>query len=172
MARNNSAGRLALLLGAVFAAATIGLADTVIKTDGTRLTGRIVEANDRWVILEITRTGAKVTLPIARSAVRSIERGPEVPGPATTQPTTAKVQAGPGYYPLPIKGEIGVEIKSRSPFSDTFFVGYTNGSIGYVPVPEAYPEGGYEVEFASQVNPRAAGMITEGCLALLKRLKE
>lgn len=113
MVRNNSAGRLALLLGAVLVAATVSLADTVIKTDGTRLTGRIVEANDRWVILEITRTGAKVTLPIARSAVRSIERGPEVPGPASTQPTTARVQAGPGYYPLPIKGEIGVEIKAE-----------------------------------------------------------
>ena len=67
--------------------------------------------------------------------------------------------------------EIGVAIKSRSPFADTFFVGYTNGSIGYIPVPQAYPEGGYEVEFASQVNPEAAGIVTEGCLKLLRTLK-
>jgi hypothetical protein len=74
--------------------------------------------------------------------------------------------------PAEVFNEIGVAVKAQSPFSDTFFVGYTNGSIGYVPVPEAYPEGGYEVEFASQVNPGAAGMITEGCLELLSRLRE
>jgi neutral ceramidase len=74
--------------------------------------------------------------------------------------------------PAEVFNEIGVKIKMRSSFTDTFFLGYANGSIGYVPVPEAYPEGGYEVEYASQVNPGAAGMITEGCLELLKRLKE
>jgi neutral ceramidase len=74
--------------------------------------------------------------------------------------------------PAEVFNEIGVAIKTQSPFSDTFFVGYTNGSIGYVPVPEAYPEGGYEVEFASQVNPGAAGMMTEGCLGLLNGLRE
>ena len=72
--------------------------------------------------------------------------------------------------PAEVFNEIGVEIKRRSPFADTFFLGYSNGSIGYVPVPEAYPEGGYEVEYASRVNPGAAGVITEGCLDLLQQL--
>jgi len=74
--------------------------------------------------------------------------------------------------PAEVFNEIGVAVKTRSPFSDTFFLGYANGSIGYVPVPEAYPEGGYEVEYASQVNPGGAGAITEGCLQLLRTLKE
>lgn len=41
--------------------------------------------------------------------------------------------------------EIGLEVKDRSPLDNTFFAGYTNGCISYIPVPEAYPEGGYEV---------------------------
>lgn len=73
--------------------------------------------------------------------------------------------------PAEVFNQIGSEIKERSPFSDTFFLGYANGSIGYIPVPEAYPEGGYEVTHASQVNPEAAGIITHGCLELLGRLK-
>ena len=49
-------------------------------------------------------------------------------------------------------------------------VGYTNGSIGYVPTVDAYPEGGYEVTHACQVDPEAGGMINENCLALLRQV--
>jgi len=73
--------------------------------------------------------------------------------------------------PAEVFNQIGSEIKERSPFSDTFFLGYTNGSIGYIPVPEAYPEGGYEVTHASQVDPEAARIIIDGCLELLEKLK-
>jgi neutral ceramidase len=74
--------------------------------------------------------------------------------------------------PAEVFNQIGSEIKEHSPFSDTFFVGYSNGSIGYIPVAAAYPEGGYEVTHASQVNPQAAGILTEGCLNLLVGLDE
>jgi len=68
--------------------------------------------------------------------------------------------------------EIGMEVKERSPFTDTFFVGYANGAIGYVPVPSAYPEGGYEVNIASQVGPEAAHIIIEGSLTVLEEVYE
>ena len=74
--------------------------------------------------------------------------------------------------PGEIFNQIGAKVKEGSPFKNTFFVGYANDSIGYVPVPEAYPEGGYEVMHASQVDPEAAGIITEGCLQLLRKLYE
>jgi len=74
--------------------------------------------------------------------------------------------------PGEIFNQIGAEVKEGSPFENTFFVGYANDSIGYVPVPEAYPEGGYEVMYASQVDPEAAGIVTDGCLQLLRRLHE
>jgi hypothetical protein len=42
--------------------------------------------------------------------------------------------------------EIGRTIKDRSAARLTLFAGYANGSVGYLPVPSAYDEGGYEIE--------------------------
>ncbi len=72
--------------------------------------------------------------------------------------------------PGEIFNELGVEVKSSSPFKDTFFVGYTNGSIGYVPVPAAYPEGGYEVTHACRVDPEASRILVRTCGQLLAQL--
>ncbi|HZT43098.1 MAG TPA: hypothetical protein VFA07_13095 [Chthonomonadaceae bacterium] len=66
--------------------------------------------------------------------------------------------------------ETGMEVKRRSPLPQTCFVGYTNGAIGYVPIPAAYAEGGYEVTHACRVGPEAAGMITETALHLLQEV--
>jgi hypothetical protein len=66
--------------------------------------------------------------------------------------------------------ETGMAVKARSPLASTCFVGYTNGSVGYVPVPSAYPEGGYEVTHACQVAPEAAGLVEETALALLRKV--
>ncbi len=41
--------------------------------------------------------------------------------------------------------ELGLEVKRRSPFAHTLFLGYSNGCIGYLPTPEAFDEGGMEV---------------------------
>jgi neutral ceramidase len=38
-----------------------------------------------------------------------------------------------------------VQVKAGSPFATTFYSGYTNGVNAYLPVAEAYAEGGYEV---------------------------
>jgi hypothetical protein len=66
--------------------------------------------------------------------------------------------------------ETGMEVKRRSPLPHTCFVGYTNGAIGYVPIPAAYTEGGYEVTHACRVGPEAAGMIEETALRLLQEV--
>jgi hypothetical protein len=93
-------------------------------------------------------------------------------------PVGAEIQAvrigalGVVTAPGEIFTQIGSEVKARSPFAETFFVGYANGSIGYVPVPEAYPDGGYEVNNASRVDPGAAAILTEGCLDRLRALAE
>jgi hypothetical protein len=71
--------------------------------------------------------------------------------------------------PAEIFTETGMEIKRRSPLPHTLYAGYTNGSIGYVPTPTAYPEGGYEVTHACRVAPEAAGIITDTSLELLAR---
>ena len=66
--------------------------------------------------------------------------------------------------------ENGALVKRESPHGDTLFLGYTNGSIGYVPTRDAYPEGGYEVTHACQVDPDAGDMINNACLDVLNRL--
>jgi neutral ceramidase len=73
--------------------------------------------------------------------------------------------------PGEIFNQIGSAVKSESPFADTFFLSCTNDSIGYVPVPEAYADGGYEVTHASQVDPEAAGILREECLAALQSVR-
>jgi neutral ceramidase len=41
--------------------------------------------------------------------------------------------------------EIGMEIKKRSPYSETLIVTHCNGSSGYICTDKSFPEGGYEV---------------------------
>jgi neutral ceramidase len=65
--------------------------------------------------------------------------------------------------------EIGLEVKRLSPFPTTFCLGLANESIGYIPIPEAYPEGGYEVSVA-QFGPSTAGRWENAAARLLKSL--
>lgn len=74
------------------------------------------------------------------------------------------------FVPGEVFNEIGTRIKEHSPFPNTFFVGYANGNVGYIPTPEAYAEGGYEVDQACRVNPEAATLISEKSLELLEKL--
>lgn len=46
--------------------------------------------------------------------------------------------------PVEMFCEIATAVRDRSPFTNTFFFGYTNGWIGYLPTREAFEEGGYE----------------------------
>jgi hypothetical protein len=65
--------------------------------------------------------------------------------------------------------EIGLEVKRRSPFARTLFSGYSNVGWAYIPVREAYEEGGYEVEF-TPFAPEAAETVMQECVALLEEL--
>ena len=40
--------------------------------------------------------------------------------------------------------ELAIAIRNQSPFEHTFYFGYTNGWIGYLPTSKAFEEGGYE----------------------------
>ncbi|MFB3905670.1 MAG: neutral/alkaline non-lysosomal ceramidase N-terminal domain-containing protein [Acidobacteriota bacterium] len=65
--------------------------------------------------------------------------------------------------------EIGREITSASPFRHTLFSGYTNGGFGYLPTPQAYEEGGYEVE-TSPFAPESAQILVRATLQLLRTM--
>lgn len=66
--------------------------------------------------------------------------------------------------------EIGMRIKAASPFPLPLIAGYTNGSIGYIPTVEAYPEGGYEVTHACRVDPDAGCRVEAEGVRLLHAL--
>ncbi len=65
--------------------------------------------------------------------------------------------------------EIGLQIKEQSPFPFTWFGGYTSGWAGYIPMPDAYPLKGYEVE-TSPFTPDAAARMVEGTVELLRQM--
>jgi hypothetical protein len=65
--------------------------------------------------------------------------------------------------------EIGMAIKRGSPFPNTLFSGYSNVGWAYIPMPDAYRLGGYEVEI-TPFSPEAAGQIVDESLGLLREL--
>ncbi len=65
--------------------------------------------------------------------------------------------------------EIGAQVKAGSPFATTFFSGYTNGSEGYMAMPYAYDEGGYEV-WMTPFAPETPGIVVAESLKLLQEL--
>jgi hypothetical protein len=59
------------------------------------------------------------------------------------------ISVGPDLAWVSLPGEVfvglGLAIKDGSPFRQTMIAELANGSVGYVPTREAYPQGNYEV---------------------------
>ena len=72
--------------------------------------------------------------------------------------------------PLEPFARIGARIRESAPLPVVQFAGYTNGWQGYVPIAEAYGEGGYETEWATPYAPTAAETLEREALALLTTL--
>jgi neutral ceramidase len=75
-------------------------------------------------------------------------------------------------WPGEIFCELGMAAKEGSPFRPTYVIGYANGSIGYVPTPEAFGEGGYEANVAAHLADNAGSVLVEESLALLSELAQ
>ena len=99
-----------LVAGCVIAAVAAGAeADKITRKDGSILTGKIISEDERTVTLEMVRYGAKIVIDVPRSKIHEIVRRKEPVAPVpTTQPDPEPT--GPTYYPIPIIGEIGVEV--------------------------------------------------------------
>jgi hypothetical protein len=72
--------------------------------------------------------------------------------------------------PAEVFTEIGMYIKSRSPYPYTIITELTNGSLGYIPDRKAYAEGNYEV-ITSRVAPGSGEILAENALRILNELK-
>lgn len=87
------------------------------------------------------------------------------------------IQIGPAVFvsnPAELFCQLGLDIKSASPFPYTFVVELANGCIGYVPTEEAMGPsgGGYETRMGmhSYLVPSAGKRIVEASIDLIKRL--
>jgi hypothetical protein len=82
-------------------------------------------------------------------------------------------------FPAELFVKIGLAIKSRSPLKNTLVAAYSDGCVGYIPLPEDYPLGGYEVSEAfygyglpAPIAPEAAKLVEETAVEMLNSLKE
>ena len=77
-----------------------------------------------------------------------------------------KINNDIGIWSAPIElfCEVSNDIRDRSPFEYTFYYGYTNGWLGYLPAKDEWAFGGYEVERVSPFTPAAAQDLTESVL--------
>ena len=66
--------------------------------------------------------------------------------------------------------EIGMAIKSGSPYKHTFVITHCNGSSGYLPPAELYKEGGYEIS-STRFEIGSADMVVKKALGMLYDLK-
>ncbi|HTF30838.1 MAG TPA: neutral/alkaline non-lysosomal ceramidase N-terminal domain-containing protein [Flavitalea sp.] len=69
--------------------------------------------------------------------------------------------------PLELFCEISNEVRDRSPFPYTFYFGYTNGHMRYLPTEAAFKQGGYETD-VSPFSPSAARDLTESVVGYLQ----
>lgn len=67
--------------------------------------------------------------------------------------------------------ELGLSIKAGSPFKQTLIAELANGSIGYIPNKEAYPQGNYEV-VSARCAEGSGEILVATALKLLKQLHD
>lgn len=69
--------------------------------------------------------------------------------------------------PLELFCEIAMDIRAQSKVKNTFYFGYANGWLGYLPTKKAFPEGGYETT-VTPFTPEAEAALKKAVLAHMK----
>jgi hypothetical protein len=72
--------------------------------------------------------------------------------------------------PVELFCEIAMAVRAASPFTHTFYFGYTNGWLGYLPTAAAFAEGGYEPK-TSVFTDKAERDVTEAVVAALQGMR-
>lgn len=71
--------------------------------------------------------------------------------------------------PVELFCEISMSVRNQSPFANTFYFGYTNGWIGYLPTKAGFAEGGYEPA-TSVFSEQAERDVTEAVVSFLQSI--
>ena len=69
--------------------------------------------------------------------------------------------------PLELFCEVSNQVRESSPFPYTFYFGYSNGNLGYLPTKKGWEEGGYEPK-VSPFTPAAEQDLTEAVIGYLE----
>ena len=69
--------------------------------------------------------------------------------------------------PVELFCEISFHVRNHSPFANTFYFGYTNGWIGYLPTKAGFAAGGYEPA-TSVFSDQAEQDVTEAVVGYLQ----
>ena len=69
--------------------------------------------------------------------------------------------------PVELFSEIALNIRKQSPFRYTFFCGFTNGWLGYLPTAKGFEEGGYETN-TTPFTPKIEKHVTDAVLKILE----
>lgn len=81
-------------------------------------------------------------------------------------------ELGIAAIPFEVFTQIGLDIKSKSPFASTFTIELANGSYGYLPTPEQHQLGGYETWLGTNmVETGASTKIVDEIMALFQQIK-
>ena len=70
--------------------------------------------------------------------------------------------------PVELFCEVAINVRNHSPFPYTFFAGYTNGFLGYLPTRQAFAEGGYEPGRVSPFTEQVEDDFTQGVTTYLQ----
>lgn len=81
-----------------------------------------------------------------------------------------KINEDVAIWSMPVEMfcEISNEVRDRSPFPYTFYYGYTNGWLGYLPTKNEWPHGGYEVETVSPFTDAVEKDVKESVIGYLQ----
>lgn len=71
--------------------------------------------------------------------------------------------------PVEMFCDIAMNVRNHSPFEQTFYFGYANGWLGYLPTKYAFSEGGYEPN-TSPFSDQVERDVTEGVISFLQSL--
>jgi hypothetical protein len=152
--------------------------DPFLKQFRTLLGDKVLEANNRI-------TSSKDVSLYTQEIMVETPRRKDLGWPATFGRYTRTTRTGENIVRIPILFlkinedvaiwnspsemfcEISNEVRSRSPFPYTFYYGYSNGWLGYVPTAEEFKHGGYEPG-VSPFTPSAAKDITEAVVGVLQ----
>jgi hypothetical protein len=145
------------------------LLGTLLGEEVIHVFRNIEEANPGGTI-----TTAFATLECPRKKTPESSNPSEQPQPSTVPVNITVARIGDDVafvgFNVEMLTEIGMEIKSGSPFRNTFIITHCNGYSGYLPPAELYKEGGYEVT-STRFEIGSSDMVVKKALRMLYDLK-